>query len=390
MPAPDIHLITKRNRPMHHILCRLILSASLLALAGCAALGPGKRSDAGWSTPARTVHDPEHDRRYRLENVFIPAGRDVIAGTLLVPAVDLPPPLVLAVSGAGEGLLVPESPVFRELLARGYAVLALGKKGVGASSGNWRRESFHDRAANVVAALDWAAARGDIDAGRTVLYGHSQGGYVIPLMAGDPRVQALVLAAGPSRDVRGQIRDHSLTTAIFMGEDGAAAERKAARTTRLLDIATRACPVVRFHYLCHVYRYDPAPALAALSKPVLSLFNENDEMVPPSTNMALMRTLLAANPEAEILLLAGADHSHVLNPTGLQANQSALMIPQARYLHARSDDPDHARLAALWTNRLPYAEGFIDAVASFIVRHVPVDPRGGARAPVAAQASAAR
>jgi uncharacterized protein len=372
---------------MYDMLCRLILTALLLALTGCAALGPGKRSDAGWQAPARTVHDPEHDRRYRLEKVFIPSGRDVLASTLLVPDADRPPPLVVAVSGAGAGLLEPESPVFRRLVARGYAVLALGKKGVGASSGNWRRERFEDRAANVVAALDWAAARGDVDARRTVLYGHSQGGYVIPLVASDARVQALVLAAGPSRSVREQIRDHSRVTAEFRGEARADAERKAARMTRLLDVAVRGCPVVRFHYLCRVYRYDPAPALAALRKPVLSLFNENDEMVPPATNLALMRTLLAENPQSEFLMLAGADHSHVINPTGLQENQARLMGPKAIFIHARDDDPEHARLAALWTSRMPYAEGYVEAVESFIVRQVPVDMREGERV---SQSSAAR
>lgn len=342
----------------------------LIAITGCAAMGGRAVADSGWEKAGRMVIDPESGRPYRLEQVFVPSGKDRIASTLLTPDSGGRAPLVITVSGAGTGLAVPEAPLYRRLVGRGYAVLALGKKGVGASSGDWRKESFEDRAANVVAAMDWASARTDIDGDRIVLYGHSQGGYVIPLVQADPRVVALVLAAGPSRAVRDQIVDDEFTTAKLMGMDEETARKKALRTRRLLDIGLRACPLVSFHYLCNVYRFDPTGPLAAIDKPVLALFNELDPMVPPATNLAPMQALLAANPRAEIRVLPKADHDHLQNPTGLQSEAHRLIGPEARFPHAREGDPDHARLAKSWVNRVPYAEGYLDAVESFVLRHM--------------------
>lgn len=350
----------------------------LVAMTGFATFVSGATADETWVRPARTIVDPESGIPYRIETVFIQSGKDRIASTLMLPDSQGPVPLLIAVSGAGEGLLVPEAPVYRRLVSRGYAVLALGKKGVGASSGDWRRESFHDRARNVVAAMDWASSRSEVAGNQIVLYGHSQGGYVIPLVQSDPRVKALVLAAGPARTVRDQIVDHEFTAAVFMGVDAHKARAKALRTRRLLDVTMRACPIVRLHYLCNVYSFDPAPALSRIGKPVLALFNENDEMVPPSTNVEAMRLLLEGNPTARIKVLPNADHSHVENPTGLQGNQHKLLGPVARFPRAREGDPEHGRLAQLRVNRLPYADGYMDAVETFVADYVPA--RGAAAA----------
>jgi uncharacterized protein len=354
---------------------KALSSTLFLAVAGCATPGAGPAADDSWARPARIIVDPESGRPYRIETAFIPSGKDRIASTLLSPDGTGPAPVLIAVSGAGEGLLAPESPVFRRLVSNGYAVLALGKKGVGASSGNWRKESFQDRARNVTAAMDWVSTRTDIDGSRIILYGHSQGGYVVPLVHSDARVEALVLAAGPARTVRDQIVDHEVSAAVFMGLGEQQAQAKALRTRRLLDVTMRVCPVARFHYLCNVYHFDPAPALSAIEKPVLVLFNELDEMVPPTTNLEAMRTLLAANSNARIRVLPQADHSHIKNPSGLQGNHHKLLGPVARFPHALEGDPDHARLAELRINRLPLAEGYVGAVEDFVSHYVPLQGR---------------
>lgn len=359
---------------MKLLLDKAFLLMLLAATTGCASTGGRVVADSGWGAPGRMVVDPDTGLSYRLNQVFIPSGKDRIASTLLTPGHVGRAPLVILVSGANEGLLPPEAPLHRRLLARGYAVLALGKKGVGASTGNWRKESFEDRARNVTAAMDWAAVQPEIHGGRIVLYGHSQGGYVIPLVHADPRVVALVLAAGPSRAVRDQVVDHVFTTATLMGVDQTTARKKALLIQRLLDFGLRACPLLRFHYLCNVYRFDPSGPLAAIDKPILALFNELDEMVPPATNLEPMQALLAANPHAQILVLPQADHSHRRNPTGLQSEAYRLMGPEVRLPHAREGDPDHARLAKAWFNRIPYADGYLDTVESFILRHMPSTP----------------
>lgn len=255
--------------------------------------------------------------------------------------------------------------------AQGYAVLRLGKKGVGASSGNWRNETFADRARNVRAAIDWAAARRDLDAGNIVLYGHSQGAYVIPLVADDPRVAGLILAAGSARPVRMQIADEAGQVALRSGASDAQSTRHAARTRRWLDVALSGFPIVAYHYLCHVYRYDPAPALAVIRKPVLALFGENDPMVPPATNLEPMRALLAGNGEARLVVLPKANHMFWTSARGLPEEYAELLLPHARFAHARAGNADHARLDAYWSNRAPYADGYFEAIDAFLARCAP-------------------
>jgi len=328
-----------------------------------------RAADPHWPRAARAIVDPESGNGYRLEQVFVPAGRDRIAAVLIRPDDDRPRPLLITVSGSGDGLEPAEGALQRRLVRKGYAVLRLGKKGVGASSGNWRNENFQDRARNVRAALDWAAARPDLDAHHVVLYGHSQGGYVIPLLADDPRVAALILAAGPAGSVRDQITDEGYQTARRTGADDAEARHRAARNRRWLDIVLAGCPVLRYHYLCHVYDYDPAAALASLRKPVLALFAENDTMVPPSTNLARMRILLAANADARITVLPRSNHMFWTSVSGLPDEYADLLGPVAAFPHAQPGNADHERLSRQWANRAPYAQGYFEEIDAFLGRH---------------------
>lgn len=327
--------------------------------------------DPAWPQAARRIVDPASGQPYRIEQLFVAAGRDRIAAVLVRPDDERVRPLLITVSGSGEGLEPAEGALQRRLVAQGYAVLRLGKKGVGASSGNWRNETFDDRAHNVRAALDWAGTRPDLDSRGVVLYGHSQGGYVIPLVAGDPRVAALILAAGSARPVRDQIADEWHETARRTGANEVESRQRAARNRRWLDAALAGCPLLAYHYLCHIYRYDPALALAAMRKPVLAIFAEHDLMVPPATNLARMRTLLAADADARFVVLPRSNHLFWTSVSGLPDEYERLIGPAALFPHAEPGNPDHARLAGSRSNRAPYAEGYFDAIDAFLARYRP-------------------
>lgn len=354
---------------------RAVLAGALaLPLAAICAVAWPRRdhvADPAWQHAPRRIVDPASGQPYRLERLFVHEGDDEIASVLIRPDDERRRALVISVSGSGEGLEPADGPLQRRLVGQGYAVLRLGKKGVGASSGNWRNEDFADRARNVRAALDWAASRTDLDADRVVLYGHSQGGYVIPMVAGDPRVAALILAAGPARVVRDQIADEAYQSALRSGTGEAKARARAMRSQRWLDIALAGCGAVAYHYLCHVYRHDPSPALAALRKPVLALFGEHDPMVPPATNLERMRELLRSDPDARVVVLPRSNHMFWTSTTGLPDEYPRLLAPVAAFAHARADDPDHVRLSQGWPDRAPYATGYFDAIDAFLARHVP-------------------
>lgn len=88
-------------------------------------------------------------------------------------------------------------PEVRILSEAGFGVLAFDWLGDGASDGeaSWGAE---DRQA-LSAAIDWLAARPDVDSGRVGGLGFSMGGYVMALVAAkDVRLRAVMLLASPS------------------------------------------------------------------------------------------------------------------------------------------------------------------------------------------------
>jgi dienelactone hydrolase len=89
------------------------------------------------------------------------------------------------------------------VLARGgYGVLALDARGGGESGGRGMLWGWHG-ATDVAAAVDWLAARPDVDPARIGLVGESMGGeQAITAAAADPRVRAVV-AEGASARVAG-------------------------------------------------------------------------------------------------------------------------------------------------------------------------------------------
>ncbi len=324
-----------------------------------------------WPQPARRILDPESGQPYWLERVFVTSGTDRIAATFLRPDNKNKPPVLISISGSQDGISPAEGPLQRRLVQRGFAVLTLGKKGVGASTGDWRKENFEDRADNVRAALDWLSSHSDIDATRTVLYGHSQGGYVIPLAADDPRVAALILAAGPAQTVRAQIATERFETLLRQGVSEQKARTRARWTTRWLDLLLSGCRLGAYHYLCRIYRYDPQPALTALHKPVLVLLGSNDPLVPPASNFEPMKAMLASNPDAHLRVLPKSNHLFWESVSGLPEEYHHLIGPEAQYPHADSDNPDHVRLRKNAINRVRFASGYFEAIDTFLDRYIP-------------------
>ncbi|QDW66652.1 alpha/beta hydrolase family protein [Luteimonas granuli] len=349
------------HRTTSRRLCFLL--PCLLPLAAVAA-------QPDWPQPARRIVDPESGQPYRLERVFVPSGPHRIAATLLRPDDDARVPVLVSVSGSRDGISPAEGPLQRRLVRRGMAVLTLGKKGVGASTGDWRKEDFADRADNVRAALDWVAARPDLDGSRSVLYGHSQGGYVVPLVADDPRVAALILAAGPAEPVHAQIASERFETLRRNGTPEARARAGARRQARWLRALLSGCGLVPYHYLCRVYRHDPVPALSAVRQPVLALLGENDPLVPPAANLAPMQAALAANPGAEIRVLERSNHLFWESTSGLPEEYPRLLQDDAPFPHADADDPDHERLRRWPYNRARFAPGYFEAIERFLERHL--------------------
>ncbi len=122
----------------------------------------------------------------RHEEVTFKNGDVTLAGTLLLPVAKGKGgkcPTLVFVHGSGAQSREMYWGLGYLYAARGFAVLAYDKRGVGKSTGNWREASFQDLADDAVAGAKFLQARNEIAANQIGFWGQSQGGWIAPLAA---------------------------------------------------------------------------------------------------------------------------------------------------------------------------------------------------------------
>jgi uncharacterized protein len=260
----------------------------------------------------------------RHEAVRVQSGRVVLAATLVVPVGEGPHPAAVLVSGAQAGVFEPSYPLVQRLAGDGIAVLVLGKRGVGESTGSWKRESFEQRAEDVERAVELLRNRPEIDAQQVGLIGHSQGGWIVQLVAAaDPGIAFVAMLAGPGQTVFDQILTDEQIHLERRGTPPEAVDRRIRRLRKQLGVLTATAPVcraLRAHYLCHIIRFDPTPALEQIRMPVLAVYGELDPEVPPVPNVELVSSALAraGNRDVTIHVFPQANHQFWIARTGLR------------------------------------------------------------------------
>ena len=124
--------------------------------------------------------------------VFFKSGNETIEGILIRPNNNDNTPVVVFQQGSGnhsfEGYEKeawgPHKFYIEDvLLEQGYAVLYCNKRGLGKSTGNWRKNSFYDRADDAYAAVTYLKTLPFIDPNRIGISGHSQGGWIAQIVA---------------------------------------------------------------------------------------------------------------------------------------------------------------------------------------------------------------
>src|SRR5579862_2847540 len=130
------------------------------------------------------------------EAVEFRSGEATLAGTLFMPGTPGRHPAVVLYHGSGPQ---PRDSARAEWFARcGVAALAYDKRGVGQSTGDFRRVPFPDLVEDGLAGVAFLKARGDIDGRHIGVWGLSQGGWLGPLAAARSRDVAFVIAvSGP-------------------------------------------------------------------------------------------------------------------------------------------------------------------------------------------------
>ena len=323
---------------------RLMASAiwSLVAAVVVAAVSTGCSNVRSSSVPeVRGVRD---------ESVTFPSGGATLSGTLFLPASGDRHPAVVLFHGSGPQ---PRNPFMARWFAEhGVAALTYDKRGVGASTGDFRTVAFTDLAADGLAAIALLKARPDIDcetdwgvgfepgwmagsAGRFAVKRHCVRHRRLwtrrvtwradDLLLRQPAARSRVQRRGGERGGRDEkAAVASVLDRRWLRRRGARAlddarsrpwfaavnEQSDGLLSRpakelLNDPALRS----RQWYRSEV-NYDPRIALRALSVPALFIFGDRDALVPVEPSVAIIRQTLtdAGHRAFSIVVFPGADH----------------------------------------------------------------------------------
>jgi pimeloyl-ACP methyl ester carboxylesterase len=236
-------------------------------------------------------------------------------------------------------------PIRDAFLGRGIAVYSFDKPGVGGSSGNWRNFGLFDVASQARAAVATVKEHPAIDAARVGVWGHSQGAWVVQIVAAQADDLAFAIAnSGPSIPPReqdlygvehtlraqGQPTDHIAKAVALMNALHAAAMRGDDYATVSRELLQPAKDQPWSGYLsleepedwdlvCRFVaeEYLPPEALRQIRCPFLAIFGELDVLLPAHQSAVECGQALreAGNLDATIVTFPHGNH-RLLRPEG--------------------------------------------------------------------------
>lgn len=319
---------------------------------------------------------PKPPYPYRSEELRLQGGASGVelAATLFIPAGKGPFPAVVLVTGSGpqdrDETIVGHKPflVIADHLARnGIAVLRYDDRGVASSTGDFGTATTLDFAADAMAALDYLAARPEMDPRRVGIVGHSEGGLIAPIVASkDPKTRFIILLSGPAMRGSELLLLQTAAIARASGASPAAIAGSQAINAKLYalasgpgDQATVAASVKRAYlewidtepsltpadrdearkgadpaaaFLAAPWTrcflsLDPTPTLASLSIPVLAFGGTKDLQVPADDNFRAFSRIFADSGRSSLLTLRkfdGLNHLFQHATTGLSTEYGVI------------------------------------------------------------------
>jgi len=300
----------------------------------------------------RRPQNPTKPYPYKEEEVSFQnaAGTATLAGTLTIPTGVGPFSAVLLVAGSGpqnrDEFLAGHQPflVLADALVRkGIAVLRYDKRGIGKSTGNFGAATTDDFTADADAALGFLKARKEIVGEKVGVIGHSEGGWIAPILAGKGGVAWIVLLAAPGQTGEKTMLAQSKVIAEAAGMPLAQVaqslefDRKAYAVVReehdsvllekkldamvissgMADGSLPASVQAQIHMLSspwfrYFLDYDPLPALKKVTCPALVLNGSKDLQVSAAENLPLIQKALEAAGNKEVRVKEMPDLNHLL------------------------------------------------------------------------------
>lgn len=277
-----------------------------------------------------------------------PAEREVtfrngaveLKGTLMLPTTPGPHPAVVFLHGSGPATRAGARGYAETFARMGIASLFFDKRGSGSSGGSWITASLTDLAADALAAVTYMKSVDGIDPGRIGLWGVSQAGWVATLAASQSKdVAFLVVISGGGASPRASEKfayANAFSAAGFSAADsvrgfelveqyfdflatgkgrtelvarlgGLAGDPLAPLAQQLTQILPSEENRVNWSWVAD---WDPRPAMARITVPVLLLFGDRDRDHPSQLASAQWRAGLseAGNQAGTIVMFPGAGH----------------------------------------------------------------------------------
>ena len=256
--------------------------------------------------------------------VYFKSGQETIEGILVRPNDKNNTPAVVFQQGSGphsfEGYETkawgPHGFYIEDvLLKQGYAVLYCNKRGLGKSTGNWKKNSFQGRADDAYAAVRYLKSLPFIDPNRIGISGHSQGGWIAQIAAAQhPDIAFIIALAGPTVSVKAQTGSNDSLRYMCEGYSGERLVKRMKKDRKHKKLGYKVGKTfgfigdARFWYL--IAEYDNDEVLKSIKCPTLLLFAEYDINVDPSENIAHFNKLFENNPPDNftIKVMKGGQH----------------------------------------------------------------------------------
>ena len=293
-------------------------------------------------TQSGLIERPTEKRAISEETVHFASDGITLAGTLVLPEGSQTHPAVVLFHGSG--------PQTRDLFtarwfaSEGIAALAYDKRGVGESSGDFRKVPFMELCDDGLGAIKYLKSRKEIDAKRMGVWGLSQGGWLGPLAASRSADVAFVIAvSGPgvspgeqmivyyANELRRQgLREGDVREASTVRRDiwsymesgqgyektkgeldeartkpwfGQAKEQQDDSFGPLPTPAELSKPVGRSAlWFKQEAVYDPVLALRAIRVPGLFLFGDHDQLIPVDESVAVIQRVLAQDKHHDFMI----------------------------------------------------------------------------------------
>jgi len=265
-------------------------------------------------------------------------GDVTLAGTLLSPAGAGKHPAILFLQGSG-----PEGRWANHYLAQafaeaGFVALIYDKRGVGQSTGDWRKVGFEALSDDAAAGVRLLRALPEVDPAKVGIYGHSQGGTIAPLVAVRAGGLGFVIASAAGGIDPAEVETYSVSNQIgvaglpaaeqpdalayvhalidvaYRGGDRSGLERLAARfKTRDWYFDPPAADDSYWTVSRQIAAYRPADYWRQVKAPVLLVYGRLDERVPPQASIDAIRAALGGR--VTVKLYPDADHTFtVIDP----------------------------------------------------------------------------